>query len=176
MALSEPINFKPQEYGLTPQASCTACWNGYWCEYHIYNGLLLLKNLFMFNSEGNYPPLNGVGVIEQTYHEVLRLGPGHKKEKIMMEDHMGHREYRNVDLPIKYTGKILVGDGFIQEYYIHMGYQRAWAYEELLEFVFEDGRLVKTNDHSDMAKKMRVEIEAGNNKLDMKDKAWWIKS
>ena len=193
VALSNPINFSPQDYGLNPQASCTACWNGYWCEYHIEDDMLLLKNLFMFNSKGDYPPLNGVGVIEQTYHEALRLGPGGKKEKIMMEDNMGHREYRDVNLPINYDGKILVGDEFIREYYIHMGYQRAWAYKVLLEFVFEDGKLIETIDHSDTAQRLRTEIETGNknidgerrniplfvNKsfsLDMKDKAWWIES
>lgn len=193
VAMSSPINFKPEDYGLEPQSRCTACWNGYWCEYHIENDRLLLKNLFMFNSEGNYPLLNGVGVVEQTYHEgtSYKLGEG-KPKKVMLEDHMGHREYRNVNLPIKYTGKILVGDGFIRDYYIHMGYQRAWAYNELLEFVFEKGSLIETIDHSDMAEKIRCELKSNDTNiknerenivlliersfsLDMKDKAWWIK-
>lgn len=69
VALSAPINFKPQDYGLNPQSCCTACWNGYWCEYYIENDILLLKNLFMYNGEGDYPPLNKVEVLKQTYHE-----------------------------------------------------------------------------------------------------------
>lgn len=192
VAMSAPINFYPHDYGLNPQSRCTACWNGYWCEYHIEDDMLLLKNLFMYNSEGNYPPLNGVKIAERTYHEAVCMTLGEKKsKKIMMEDNMGHREYRNVNLPIEYTGKILVGDEFIQEYYIHMGYQRAWAYKKLLEFVFETGKLTKTIDHSDMAEQMRIELRDGNKmidneqhdiplfveksfSLDMKDKAWWI--
>lgn len=192
VAMSEPINFKPQDYGLNPQSCCTACWNGYWCEYHIDNDMLLLKNLFMYNSEGDYPLLNGVGVIEQTYHEATSYESGAKKpKKVMIEDNMGHREYRNVNLSIEYTGKILVGDGFIRDYYIHMGYQRAWAYKELVEFIFEDGSLTETIDHSDVAEKIRCELKSDDKNiryerkniplfieksfsLDMKDKAWWI--
>lgn len=193
VAMSAPIEFKPQDYGLNPQAACTACWDGYWCEYHIEGDRLLLKNFFMYNSDGDYPLFNGVGVIEQTYHEATRLGMGKKKsEKVMVEDNMGHREYRNVNLPIRYTGKILVGSDFIHEYYIHMGYQRAWAYKTLLEFVFKEGELIETIDHSDMAEKLRMELKADSKvideerkdisafvdksfSLDMKDKAWWIK-
>lgn len=192
VAMSAPIGFKPQDYGLNPQSCCTACWDGYWCEYQIENRSLLLKNFYMFNSEGNYPPFNGVNVSEQTYHEGRCVGSGKKKaEKIMLEDNMGHRVYKNVNLPIPYTGHVLVGDGFIPGYYIHMGYQNAWAYETLLEFIFENGKLVKTEQHSEMAKKLRAEIAEGvkdardiessiesfvakSFSLDMKDKAWWI--
>ncbi|MBD5452032.1 MAG: hypothetical protein HDR25_05280 [Lachnospiraceae bacterium] len=72
-----------------------------------------------------------------------------------------------------------------------MGYQRAWAYKDLKELIFDNGRLVKTVDHSEMAEKLRIEL--GNRKeeskktrediqlfveecfsLEMKDKAWWI--
>lgn len=54
----------------------------------------------------------------------------------------------------------LVGKGFLREYYIHMGYQRAWAYENLRELIFENGKLMETFDHSEMAKKLRKEIDA----------------
>ena len=72
-----------------------------------------------------------------------------------------------------------------------MGYQRAWAYEVLDELIFDKGELIKTVDHSEMAKKLRLELEnkaeeiskTGDNislfvkesfSLEMKDKAWWI--
>ena len=73
-----------------------------------------------------------------------------------------------------------------------MGYQRAWAYEVLEELLFDNGKLVKTIDHSEMAKKLRKELEDKPEEikkisdniplfvdesfsLEMKDKAWWIK-
>lgn len=124
VAISNPIQFNPLDYGIKPVACCSACWNGYW--------------LFM-----------------------------------------------------EYTGKILIGKGFINKYYIHMGYQRAWAYKVLNELIFDKGELIKTVDHSEMAKKLRLELEnkaeeiskTGDNiplfvkesfSLEMKDKAWWI--
>lgn len=192
VAMSAPINFKPQDFGLEPQARGTACWKGYWCEYHITDGKLLLKKLFMYNGEGKYPLLNGVGVVEQTYHEGISITSGDtKSRKVMLEDNMGHRMYKNVNLQIKYSGKILVGDDFIRDYYIHIGYQRAWAYKTLIEFVFEDGNLIETIDHSDITERLRKEIDDGRRFkeerknipffvadsfwLNMKDKAWWIK-
>lgn len=184
VAMSVPIKFRPQDYGLNPQSRCTACWKGYWCEYHIIDDMLLLENFFMFNRDGNYPLFNGIGVVKQTYHEATSYRLYDKKsEKIMIEDNMGHRKYRGVNLPIKYTGKILVGDGFIRDYYILMEYQWAWAYKTLIEFVFKDGRLIETTDHSDMAERMRSDIKTysktiaevrKNVSLDMKNKAWWI--
>lgn len=60
---------------------------------------------------------------------------------------------------MKYTGKILIGKGFINKYYIHMGYQRAWAYEVLEKLIFYKGKLIETVDHSEMAKKLRLELE-----------------
>ena len=91
-----------------------------------------------------------------------------------------------------YTGKIVVGKDFLQEYYIHMGYQRAWSYKILKEFVFEEGVLVDVIDHSDMAKELRKQIKEDpdfwdklhsniplfvENSFDLglATKAWWIK-
>ena len=105
---------------------------------------------------------------------------------------MGHHFYKNINIFMEYTGKILIGKDFIREYYIHMGYQRAWAYEVLEELLFDNGKLVKTIDHSEMAKKLRKELEDKPEEikkisdniplfvdesfsLEMKDKAWWIK-
>lgn len=193
VALSAPMNFKPQNSGLDPQIRCTACWRGYWCEYNITDDGLFLQNLYMNNSEGNYPDLNGVSVSPVSYHEVIRLDLKRKTETIAQaEDYMGHRKYEDIMMRIPYTGKILVGRKFLSRYYIHMGFHRSWAYEELREFVFENGYLKGTLDHSDMAQKIREEIESQKFKpenqeeniarfvkesfsLDYSTKAWWIK-
>ena len=84
-----------------------------------------------------------------------------------------------------------MGVDVIRTYYMHMGYQRAWAYEVLKELVFENGKLVQTVDHSHMAKQLREEIEnrtvenGGEDddirqfveksfSLKLEDKAWWL--
>jgi len=99
---------------------------------------------------------------------------------------------KGVNLAMKYTGQIVVGAGFLLEYYLHMGYQRAWAYKILLEFVFKEGKLIETIDHSSMADKLRTEINEdpkgfmdkirGNIghyvdesfSLDFASKCWWL--
>lgn len=193
VALSAPLDFKPQNYGLDPQSSCTACRRGYWCEYNITDNGLFLQNFYMYNSEENYPDLNGVSVSPVSYHEGVRLDLKEKKEtKVRIEDYMGHRKYGDIMMRIPYTGRILVGRKFLSQYYVHMGFQRSWSYEELREFIFKNGYLTETFDHSDMAQKIRKEIERKKLKpemsegniplfvkesfsLDYNTKAWWIK-
>lgn len=170
-ALSEPIPFEPEQFGLEPQDFCTACYRGYWCEYKIAYGSLLLDKLHIYNSEGFYPEFNGVSVSE-------------------FGDSMGFQIYKGVNLPIPYTGEILLGRKFIYEYYIHMGYQRPYAYEELFEFTFENGKLQKTTDCSeiaarlrdgtygrDMARRLGPDIAGfidDSFSLDYETKAWWL--
>ena len=47
VAISSPIQFAPSDYGIKPVPRCTACWNGYWCEYQIFEEAIMLKNLYM---------------------------------------------------------------------------------------------------------------------------------
>lgn len=51
------------------------------------------------------------------------------------------------------------GKDFLSDYYIHMGYQRAWAYETLKELIFEEGALVEVIDRSAMANMLRAKIQ-----------------
>ena len=123
------------------------------------------------------------------YPEINHVGP--EKENKKSFKYMGHHLYKNLNIFMEYTGKILIGKGFIKKYYMHMGYQRAWAYEVLDELIFERGELIKTVDHSEMSRKLRLELEnkaeeiqkTSDNiplfvkesfSLEMKDKAWWI--
>lgn len=71
-----------------------------------------------------------------------------------------------------------------------MGFQRAWAYKELLECDFQNGYLVHVKDQSKIAESLRdnLDVEEFEQKsfddiisfiddsfsLDLKDKAWWI--
>lgn len=176
--------FDPEEYGLHPDSIETCCWDGYWCEFEISDALYL-QRLSVHCDDGNYPDICGRSIGEPTRsrHEQavaasFRFGD------------TGYQFYENMNLKIPYTGKILVGSGFIRRYYIHMGYQRAYAYEKLLEFEFEDGNLKNTSDLSDKAEEYRKKIENTNvNDLEHRsniplfihrsfslsydDKAWW---
>ena len=195
VAITDSIGFDPREYGLIPEARCTACWRGYFCEYKVAQEGLFLQNLFINTKDEIYPPVNGVPVSEMEYHEctVISFKDGKQiQRKEMSENNMGHREYKDVNIPMAYTGKILLGDEFLRKYYIHMGFQRSWAYKELVEFEFDNGKLVKKTDHSDTAQKLREILDSsgvnpahpeGENipkfvsdsfSLDYAVKAWWL--
>lgn len=179
VAISNPLKFKPEDYGITPEPVCTACWAGFWCEYHISEKGIVLENLYVNSKDDYYPEINGVSP-----------AAGEKCSKKYIE-YMGHHCYRGVNIKIPYTGKIVVGKDFMREYYIHMGYQRAWSYKVLKEFVFKDGVLLDVIDHSKVAEDLRQKIAEepdflkklrenilvfvnGSFDLSLATKAWWI--
>lgn len=191
VAMSNRPYFDPADFGLEAHASSTACYRGYWCEYAVVNDTLILQNLFLHNQDKQYPTFCNIDVSpeEFTEHTVYI----HKRtEQRKVPKYMGHRVYENVNLQIPYTGKLLLGDDFIQEYYIHMGFQRAWAYRELIELVFEEGLLVEYTNLNHMAQAIRDTInQDGNSRLfpdltnlpkfideifslDYAAKAWWL--
>ena len=178
VAISNPIEFDPAQYGIIPEAANTACWAGYWCEYDISDRGIVLSNLYVNAKDANYPPINGVSV--------------QAEPKGKYYAYMGHHLYKGIDIPMDYTGRIVAGAGFLSKYYIHMGYQRAWAYETLIEFVFDKGCLVETVDYSIDAANIRrgildnpagldgrkqEDVEkfvADSFSLDYRVKLWWL--
>jgi len=79
----------------------------------------------------------------------------------------------------------------MQEYYIHMGWQQAWAFKTVKEFEFKDGVLVNVVDYSDKVEKVRQDLNEHPEKveefkgnipffvensfaMDYESKAWWI--
>ncbi len=180
LALSNPINFDPRDLGFTPSPTTSACWAGYWCEYRIStDDKLILQNLYINSKDDIYPEING---IKAKYFEEDDI-------KTMIQ-YMGGHLYENIDIPILYNGRVVIGNGFLDEYYVHMGYQNPKGYEEVIEIVFEEGVYLYDIDHSETVKKLR---EENNNKstrrinyensskfikesfsLDFKDKCWWL--
>ncbi len=178
VAISNPIKFDPRVYGITPVPACTACWRGYWCVYKITEEGIFLEDLYINSQDDYYPEIHGV----------LPVYGDTERNRFK---YMGHHLYKDLHLKLNYAGKILVGREFLEEYYIHMGYQRAWSYNTLKEFVFSDGVLVEINDQSEIAEKIRKiinENEDFDNKLrhniadfvnesfslDYDKKAWWL--
>lgn len=191
VAMTDRPYFEPTKFGLEAHPSSTACYRGYWCEYAIENDALVLQNLFLFNKDKNYPTFCNVDVSPEEFTECT-VYTRNGTEQRMMPTHWGHRVYENVNLPIPYTGKILLGNKFIREYYIHMGYQPAWSYEELIELSFEEGLLVECANISHVAQAIREEMNRDGYvrrfpdltsirqyieecfSLDYVDKAWWL--
>lgn len=54
---------------------------------------------------------------------------------------------------------MLITAGFIQEHYVHMGFQSPWNYDEVIELVFSDGICIKVHDLSELAEKRRAQAK-----------------
>ena len=158
MSMSAPFPFHPRDFGLESHASSTACHRGYWCEFAIADRELRLQTLYLYNENDHYPPFLGKLVSPQEFREVT-YSVGEKTYTRLSPAHYGHRVYRDVDLPIPYTGSILLGCGFMPEYYVHGGFQRSWAYRELIELTFEKGKLTDCLDQSHLAQAQRQRMQ-----------------
>ena len=153
----DPIRFDPRDYGMEPESACTACYRGFWCEYAVIEGRVVLENLFINTKNDQYPPIAGV------FPDVV----GDDMEKLI--EYMGHHAYHGLYLPVKYTGSFLVGSKFLREFYVHAGFQAPWCWQILKEYIFQDGEIVKTNDHSEYGRKIRKLLQTEPN---LKDKVF----
>ena len=182
VAMKPPLQFYPEKYNITPEMICTACRKGFWCSYNISDGSISLEDLYINSKNNFYPEIEGVFPQPSDGTKII--------------DYMFHHLYKNLNIKILYSGKILAGDEFISDYYIHMGYQRPWAYKTLKELVFKCGELMEINDQSQIATKMRERIDSDKDfcknlresgedaskfindsfSLDFKTKAWWLEN
>lgn len=140
LSYSTPLQFHPQKYDLMPIGICTACHKGYWCNYSLSGDLLVLQNLFIHSEDDCYPPLWG-------YTAIFENNDPHI--------YMGHRVYKDLHHPIKYTGNILIGSKSTPTYYIDGIRGIPWGYKDLKELVFEQGVLIAEIDHSETAEDIR---------------------
>lgn len=136
------IFFEPRNYGLKPCSRCTACWSGYWYNIQITEDKIYLKDLFIgLSNKDEIKELNGILPSKNYSGEYIKS--------------MGHYVYKDLNMPIQYTGTILLGNNFDDNYYVHMGYQCWYGYSDVKEFTFDNGKLVDVVDKSEDAKRER---------------------
>ena len=133
--------FEISALGLAPSSFSTACWRGYVAYFAIDDDRhLILKHLNTNKGsleESAVPKING-------------------KAPISKEDSFGSSlDYKDVDLPLPYSGGVLITDGFIHERYVHMGFQSPLSYELVIELKFKNGLFMGETDLSEMIKSQR---------------------
>lgn len=146
VGLSKDIDFSPRDFGLKPVAPHTAAWKGYYYEASIRDNQLVILNLHVNDYDNNYPDINGVMAVDRVSESSFFT-------------------YFNVNIPLDYTGKILLGNDFNKKYYRHMGYQSPHGYENLLLITFKEGRFLDMEDLSEKAKMERDEIDNNPDEL-----------
>ncbi len=128
--------FSPHDYGLTISKNLpTDCYRGFACNYRVDNKKLYLSE-FEFYSDGlECPTINNV------VPELIR------GDNLVI--------YTDVDIPLKFTGRMCLADGFISSRYRHMGFQESTSYETIFELNFRDGVLISFEDQSSRIDDMR---------------------
>lgn len=146
--------FRPEAYGLHPISIHTACRRGYRCTYELRDSFLTLRELLVKDGLGVYPPINGVGIAGRGAASPL---PSDFESMPDPRPRLpsGPETYKDIDLPIPYTGKLLLADDFDFRYYIHMGLQRPHGFRKLYTYSFQDGKLIEITDHCETASMLR---------------------
>lgn len=148
-AIEHPAEFFViQKIGIDPEMTSTACYRGYVASFKLLGKTLVLHTLDTNNSNGKAQPVT-----------LNNVHPDITTPKGLVADYLQWRDwhYRSVDLPIRYTGSILITDDFIHHMYVHMGHQSPLSYREVIELTFHCGDLVRTEDLSRLAQRLRDE-------------------
>ncbi len=142
--------FHPIKYDLIPTSTCTACWKGFVASYEVKDDVLSLKTLDInieevkkeFFWSSGIPELNG------------KKASGNESLYSMFE-----YNFQDVDLSLSFSGWMLIGKGFIEKLYVHMGIHPAWKYIKVYKLEFEKGKLISSHNVSAAMKKYRRYIQ-----------------
>lgn len=134
--------FQPEIHGFQPIMLNTACWRGYYSRYAILRDRLVLATLSIGLDPKSPPP--------------VWLGVVPRKERHFRADWAW--EYPDVNLPLSYTGGVLIGRTLIREFQIDEGAIRPYGYRHIIELTFRDGRPIHVTDHSETMRAVRESI------------------
>ena len=122
--------FDPTVYGIRPIFANSRINRGLTCDYDIVNGRLEV-----------------VRVQFVTRHATSRIGNNHAISN-QRDDGAFQVEYDELNLPLAYTGGLLLGSFIIERLIVPFGIQPAWKYREVHELQFIEGSLVEEWDRS----------------------------
>ena len=121
------------------------------CGYEVKDGQLRLRELWVNHQPGEAP------ITRRKQPPDLNGAAAVRDEKSFF----GEWHFRDVGLPLAYTGGLVIGREFIHELYVHMGFHPAWKYLQVHELVFERGRLIQANDASPRMAELRARMQDG---------------
>jgi len=130
--------FNPSEYGFNPRPNSTACWRGFQLFFSIDDKKRLILDKMYINQK------------ERKIFQGKKPKRVRKPEGITFPYH-----YFNLQFQLNYSGSILIAKDFINEYYIHMGFQSPRSYKIVFELTFKDGLLISEKDLSEQMEKDR---------------------
>ena len=143
--------FVPVAHGIETRPMHTACWRGFHCLY-VLTDRLRLAHVHL----------------QMAYADPTTTLFG----KPPVHYDAGRAEYRDLDHPIELTARLWLGAGFIQELYVHMGFQAPYRYQTVLEIALDRGVPASVEDKSSAMSAMRARLAAG--KISEAQLARWL--
>jgi hypothetical protein len=150
--------YNPEDFGISPHFRSTACWRGYVMRYTFNKGQLILDRMLL--NTNNPLKINGI------------------EPQILKDIGSFDYCYENLNLKTDLTGTILLAKDFIQEMYVHMGFQRPMAYKTVIEIKIDHGNILSVKDLSKRMEEYRTQDyskEAQPQSNSRKDIESWIK-
>ena len=120
----------PKSFGMESEMMTTACYRGFHALYELTEKELILREFTLNEKNKNYIPIAG--------------------KKAVVTENFG--TYEDINLIVPFTGKIRLAKDFLREFYIHMGYQKASAYETVYDITIENGRVILIRNRSEEMK------------------------
>jgi hypothetical protein len=174
--------FEPSQQGIKEFGWSSACWRGFHCSYEVADGALFLTQVNLGLGEedgasaarGEGPKLFGKVPRRYTIHgHRTNIATGEVKTHWESFDFVvdGLREV------VPFTGGLLLGDDFIREMYVHMGFHPAYKFRVVYELMFDKGRLTEEHDRSTQMAEFREmlssrSLEPGNRASRTEIEAW----
>lgn len=119
--------FDPRDHGVAPVMLHTANMRGVSARYRISDGQLMLSELQVGSLEAP-PEINGV--------------------EPSTDEHAQTWTYLDLNLPVAFSGDLIVGAQPILDLYVHRGFLPVWHYETVFAFDLEEGLVQSSEDRS----------------------------
>ncbi len=136
----------PEQFGMEPEHLHTACHRGFYATYELTGEALYLRELTLREKNGRY----------------LRIGDVKPKKSVKYKV----ARYHGLSVIVPFTGTIRLAKDFIDEFYIHMGYQKPTAFKTVLDITLQHGKVVEVKDRSQEMERKRggfkEHYESGN--------------
>jgi len=130
--------FNPVQFGMEPAMISTACYRGFYATYELTGDVLYLQQVTLREKHGKYPPIQGIEAECDPFRGEILQGT-----------------YHSLDFPMPFSGKLRLAKDFIEELYVHMGFQDATAFRTVYDLTLEAGKLVEVEDRSEEVEKIR---------------------
>ncbi|MHA1212165.1 MAG: hypothetical protein ACTSSH_06870 [Candidatus Heimdallarchaeota archaeon] len=142
--------FDPKNYGLNVTAASTACYRGYSLTFKCINDEIFLDEIVFNARDTNLVEINGIK--PEKYTGQLKAFFSHL--------------YKNLQFKIGFTGELIIAREFIDEMYVHMGYQKPKSFRVVFRLIIEDDIIKEVKDLFGRMQEKRAEDSSDDSNVE----------